>query len=70
MAITAHFMARNAENRLEYRDHLLAFRFIDGSHSGPHLADEFFKVLDEAGIRHKVSHSSHQFSSADSCMSP
>ncbi|KAF8833107.1 hypothetical protein BDN67DRAFT_1060585 [Paxillus ammoniavirescens] len=47
-------MARNAENHLEYCDHLLAFRFIDGSHSGPHLADEFFKVLDEAGIRHKL----------------
>jgi phosphoribosylcarboxyaminoimidazole (NCAIR) mutase len=54
MAVTAHFMMKNEKGQLEYRSHLVAFRHVLGSHSGEHLAQEFFKIIDELGISHKV----------------
>ena len=53
-AVTAHFIKRNADGNLVKASYLVAFQFVDGSHSGEHLAKVFFEVLIENGILHKV----------------
>lgn len=56
MGCTAHFMARNEDTgQLELRVELLSFHFVECGHSGKELADEYFKILEKAGILHKVS---------------
>jgi hypothetical protein len=50
MCITAHF--HNGHRRQVNR--LIAFRVIEGSHTGGHLAETFFEVMEEFGIVHKV----------------
>jgi len=56
MAITAHYMTRHLKNgSLILRSKLIAFRHMEGSHSGGNIADNFLKVIDELGIAHKVS---------------
>jgi hypothetical protein len=53
-AVMAHFIERNADGNLVEASCLIAFRFVDGSHTGEHLAKIFFDVLIENGILHKV----------------
>ncbi|CEL61243.1 Putative AC transposase OS=Zea mays PE=2 SV=2 [Rhizoctonia solani AG-1 IB] len=50
MCITAHF--HNGHRRQVNR--LIAFRVIEGSHTGGHLAETFFEVMEEFGIVHKL----------------
>jgi hypothetical protein len=54
MAVTAHFMTRNGKGYLVFKAHLIAFRFIDGSHSGANLGQQFLKVTDDLEISNKV----------------
>ena len=54
MAITAHYLMHDTNNRLQLVTDLLAFRHVVGDHSGDHIRQIFFKVLDDAGISHKV----------------
>jgi len=54
MAVTAHFMMRNEHGHLELMSHLIAFRFVEGSHSGANLGQLFVKIIDENGFLHKV----------------
>jgi len=54
MAVTAHFMARDQNNYLVFRAHLIAFRFIGGPHSGANLGQEFLKITDDLEISNKV----------------
>jgi hypothetical protein len=58
MAISAHYMSRvpsfNSKPRLEYQSGLIAFRFVEGSHSGANLAKYFFGMLDEYDVTNKV----------------
>ena len=51
MCITTHFYDRH--NLLVNR--LIAFRVIEGSHTGTRLADTFFEVMEEYEVTHKVS---------------
>lgn len=55
MAITAHYLAKGAEGRWELRSCLLAFRYIQGDHSGAALSREFYNVLKEADVLNRVS---------------
>ncbi|KEP45349.1 hAT family dimerization protein [Rhizoctonia solani 123E] len=50
MCITAHF--HNAQKRQVNR--LIAFRVIEGSHTGGCLAENFFEVMEEFGIIRKL----------------
>jgi hypothetical protein len=55
MAITAHYMARDLKNGcLVLKSQLIAFRLMEGSHTGANIANTFLKVVDELGIAHKV----------------
>lgn len=54
MAITAHYMVRDKNGLLMLKSQLIAFRHMEGSHSGANIADVFLKVIDELGIAHKV----------------
>lgn len=57
MAVTAHFMMRDETSGcIVFRTHLIAFRFIDGPHSGAHLGQEFLKITDDLEISNKVCH--------------
>ena len=53
-AVTAHFIECDADSNLVEASCLVAFCFVDGSHSGEHLTKVFFEVLIENGILHKV----------------
>lgn len=55
MAVTAHYMSRaRTDGQLEYRCGLIAFKYIEGAHSGVNLAMHFFKLIDSLGVAHKV----------------
>lgn len=55
MAVTAHCVLEDPDGKeLQGSAHLLAFREIEGSHSGENIAKAFYKILDEAGLKHKV----------------
>ena len=55
MAITAHYMVKDTPNGPAYkRDRLVAFRHLKGSHTGEHLADVFFRVLQELSVLDRV----------------
>jgi len=56
MAITAHYMVKDTLNGPVYKcDHLVAFRHLKRSHTGEHLADVFFRVLQELSVLDRVS---------------
>ncbi len=56
MAITAHYMVKDTLNGPAYKcDRLVAFRHLKGSHTGEHLADVFFWVLQELSVLDRVS---------------
>jgi len=48
MAVTTHY-ASHIEKHLFVRSELIAFRYIDGSHSGANIGQEFVQTLDEIG---------------------
>jgi hypothetical protein len=53
MAVTAHWLTRSGGS-LEWKSALIAFRQVDGEHTGSHLAKIFFQILKERDIIHKV----------------
>jgi len=53
-AVTAHFMERNADGEIVEAVCMIAFRFVEVSHSGKHLGHIFFEILKENSILHKV----------------
>lgn len=54
MAITGHWMSRNANGKLELRSILLVFRHVEGNHTGKHLAQVFFEILRNGDLLYKV----------------
>ena len=54
MAVTAHWMARGKTDRLELCSALIAFREVDGCHSGDNLGQYLFDIIQNVGIAHKV----------------
>lgn len=54
LAITGHYLARSARGDLILKSDLLAFRKLEGSHSGVNLGKAFVQILKEVGIIHKV----------------
>jgi hypothetical protein len=48
-------MARDINGRLVLRNHLLAFRVVEGKHDGKILGRIIFEILKEAGLLGKVS---------------
>jgi hypothetical protein len=57
MAMTAHYMFTGVNGQLYLRNRLVAFRHLQGSHTGEHLADVFFRVLQELSVLDRVSSS-------------
>jgi hypothetical protein len=55
-AVTAHFMERNTDGEIVEAACMIAFRFVEGNHTGEHLGRIFFEILKENGILFKVSH--------------
>lgn len=57
MALTGHYetSAISTEDEEELTIKLLAFRFVEGSHTGENLAGILFGILSEYNILHKVS---------------
>ena len=62
MATTAHWIeattvatATGTQYHLNLCSDLIGFTFLEGSHTGENLADEFILVLDRLEIAHKVS---------------
>jgi hypothetical protein len=58
MALTAHYMFTDVNGQLYLRNRLVAFRHLQGSHTGEHLANVFFRVLQELSVLDRVSCSS------------
>lgn len=54
LAISSHFYVRDEKGRLQRQNGLIAFRFIEGSHTGANLAQEFIKIVEELGVIGKV----------------
>lgn len=54
MGVTAHYVARDDDGRLQLKASLLAFRHVAGSHAGEHTAKVFYDLLKAAGILKKV----------------
>jgi hypothetical protein len=54
MAITAHWMAKGSSNQLELCSALIAFRGVDGCHTGDNLGQILFDIIQDVGIAHKV----------------
>ena len=60
LAPNAHSMVRDMNGRLVLRNHLLAFRVIEGKHDGKNLGRIIFEILKEAVVLEKVSASAQQ----------
>lgn len=54
MAVTIHFLKRDNHGNLIMVSRLLAFRFIEGTHTGENLAQNFFGILKSYGILKSV----------------
>lgn len=55
LGTTAHFIVRNTlDGQLILRSGLLAFRHIQGSHTGENLARVLYKIIEDAGIEQRV----------------
>lgn len=61
-AVSAHIAVEDQKHeeefgkvKLEGHNYLLAFRELEGEHSGKNIARLFYQVISEAGIKHKVS---------------
>lgn len=54
MAVTTHYCDKDENDRLVIQARLLAFREIEGDHTGVHLARIVFNILKDAGLLHKV----------------
>jgi hypothetical protein len=55
MAVTAHYMFTDINGQLYLQNRLVAFCHLQGSHTGEHLADVFFQVLQELSVLDRVS---------------
>lgn len=54
MAITAHYLFLEDNGTLALCSHLIAFRWVPGSHAGINLADTFIEVLEPLHLLSKV----------------
>ena len=52
--VTGHFMEQDNDGNVVEAACMLAFRFVEGNHSGEHLAQILFEILKENGILYKV----------------
>jgi hypothetical protein len=50
MAVTAHYCTETPDGQLIIRARLVAFRYVQGSHTGHNLAKIFVKILKELDI--------------------
>ena len=57
LGVTAHYIVRKeGSEHLVLRSGLLAFRHIQGSHTGENLAGILFGIIREMGIVNHISH--------------
>lgn len=54
MAVTAHWMANGSPDQLVLCSALIAFREVDGCHTGDNLGQILFDIIQDVGIVHKV----------------
>jgi hypothetical protein len=63
MAITAHYSAKSSKSgNIIIRTQLVAFRQLQGSHSGVNIGKVFLQVIKEIGCLNKVSLKLHKLS--------
>lgn len=55
LAITAHYIIKDSNGNLVLKTQLVAFRRLQGSHTGENLGKVFVQVMKEIGCLHKVS---------------
>lgn len=55
MAVTAHYMIKSSSGKHLLRSRLVAFRHIQGSHTGVNIGKTFVRILKEVNCTHKVS---------------
>ncbi|KAJ7132525.1 hypothetical protein C8R44DRAFT_611868, partial [Mycena epipterygia] len=55
LAITGHYIMEDANGNLVLRTQLLAFRRLEGSHTGENIGKVFVQVMKEIGCLRKVS---------------
>lgn len=51
VAVTVHYIDQGGD----LAEHLLAFRRIQGRHTGAHIGKTLYSIFEDAGITHKVS---------------
>lgn len=54
LTVSSHFYVRDEKGKLQKQNGLIAFRLIEGSHTGVNLAHEFIKIVEELGVLRKV----------------
>ncbi|KAJ7303017.1 hypothetical protein DFH08DRAFT_986961 [Mycena albidolilacea] len=54
LAITAHYIIKDSNGNLVLKTQLVAFRRLEGSHTGDNLGNVFVQVMKEIGCLHKV----------------
>ncbi|KAF7330238.1 putative AC transposase [Mycena venus] len=54
LAITAHYIVKDANGRLVLKTRLVAFRRLEGSHTGENIGKIFVQVVKEIGCLHKI----------------
>jgi hypothetical protein len=57
MAVTAHYINQHGD----LAEHLIAFRKIEGHHTGANVGQVLFSVLDDIGMIGKVGTSIHLY---------
>lgn len=55
MAVTAHFISKSPTNDLTMETQLVAFRKLDGSHTGINIAQNFIRIMREIDCLNNVS---------------
>ena len=65
LALTAHFISKDADGHLAMQNRLLAFRVIDGKHTGKNLGTIIFEIIKTAGILGQVGE--FTFDNASNC---
>jgi hypothetical protein len=53
-AVTGHWIEENHPGQWECQSALLGFTKVNNAHNGKRLGGALFKILDRAGIAHKV----------------
>lgn len=54
MGVTIHYTAKDARGNLVLKSQLVAFRQLEGSHTGENVGKVFVQIMKDIGCLHKV----------------